>query len=76
MEKQELVQAVLAAHGGESGSTCTVCLGTYESGDQLRVLPCGHRYHVSCVDRCPVQTRLLSLNPTLIPTNQGCQTQA
>jgi len=51
MEKSELVAAVLAAHGGNSGSTCSVCLGSYESGDRLRVLPCGHRYHVECVDK-------------------------
>lgn len=51
LEKSELVAAVLAARGGESGSSCSVCLSSYEDGDELRVLPCGHRFHTECIDR-------------------------
>ncbi|KAL7753567.1 hypothetical protein RI367_001342 [Sorochytrium milnesiophthora] len=29
---------------------CTVCLGDYEDNEQLRVLPCGHHYHLDCID--------------------------
>ena len=62
LEKKELVDAVLLARGGESGQTCNVCFDDFESGDGLRVLPCGHRFHVECVDkwlrsqslRCPL----------------------
>ena len=46
-----LVDAVLAARGGESGTQCFVCFEDYEKEDGLRVLPCGHRFHVECVDR-------------------------
>ena len=62
LEKKELVDAVLLARGGESGQTCNVCFDDFESGDGLRVLPCGHRFHGECVDkwlrsqslRCPL----------------------
>lgn len=51
VEKAELVQAVLKARGGDSGINCAVCLSNYTNGDELRVLPCGHRFHCDCVDR-------------------------
>jgi len=50
VEKAELVRAVLMARGGNSGISCAVCLGNYESGALLRLLPCGHRFHHECVD--------------------------
>lgn len=51
VEKAELVQAVLKARGGDSGISCAVCLSNYTNGEDLRVLPCGHRFHCDCVDR-------------------------
>eukprot|EP00929_Paragymnodinium_shiwhaense_P065093 TRINITY_DN32675_c0_g1_i3.p1 TRINITY_DN32675_c0_g1~~TRINITY_DN32675_c0_g1_i3.p1 ORF type:complete len:296 (+),score=61.54 TRINITY_DN32675_c0_g1_i3:111-998(+) len=50
VEKSELVNAVLRARGGDSGTSCSICLVDYEHGAQLRVLPCGHRFHCECVD--------------------------
>jgi len=34
---------------GQSES-CTICLGDYESDEELRLLPCGHCFHAECVD--------------------------
>ena len=30
---------------------CAVCQGEWEEHDKVRVLPCGHQFHKSCVDR-------------------------
>lgn len=41
--------------------TCVICIGSYETGQQLRLLPCGHDFHDICIDKwlkvsnsCPV----------------------
>ena len=49
-DKEQLCDAVLNA-GGSSATTCSVCYEDYDCGDTLRVLPCKHRFHQSCVDR-------------------------
>jgi len=30
--------------------TCPICLGDFEQGEKLRILPCHHQYHISCID--------------------------
>lgn len=51
VEKSELVEAVMKARGGESGLSCAVCIAAYSSCEEIRVLPCGHRFHCECVDK-------------------------
>ncbi|GAX84160.1 hypothetical protein CEUSTIGMA_g11583.t1 [Chlamydomonas eustigma] len=54
---------------------CTICLLTFEMGDRLRVLPCGHDFHQPCIDSwmrhhmtCPLCRNLLwTLLPTTLP---------
>ncbi|KAJ1259451.1 hypothetical protein BS78_10G156300 [Paspalum vaginatum] len=37
--------------GGEEAATCSVCLGAFQAGETVRLLPvCLHLYHVECID--------------------------
>ncbi|MCO5558703.1 hypothetical protein L7F22_012289 [Adiantum nelumboides] len=54
---------VLYGNGSEEfTTTCAICLEDYKQGERLRVLPCGHEFHVTCIDQwlttqrcfCPV----------------------
>ncbi|PWZ05021.1 RING-H2 finger protein ATL32 [Zea mays] len=36
---------------GEEAATCSVCLGAFQPGETVRLLPvCMHLYHVECID--------------------------
>ncbi|KAH9500017.1 hypothetical protein Btru_076172 [Bulinus truncatus] len=44
-----------------SASRCSICLHDYQIGDEIRILPCGHEFHKTCVDEwlkkaptCPI----------------------
>ena len=32
-------------------STCTICMGEYEDGEEQQILNCGHSYHKSCLEQ-------------------------
>ena len=36
---------------------CVVCLGEFEGGEEVRMLPCMHKFHAGCVDRWLEQNR-------------------
>ena len=48
LEKEELVEVVLSLRGDPM---CSVCFEQFVEDEYVRVLPCGHRYHIECVDR-------------------------
>ena len=58
-----IVKAKKIAHG-EEPQNCCICLEPMKEGQQLRLLPCGHRYHRKCADKwlkrkavCPMDKR-------------------
>ncbi|KAI8899454.1 hypothetical protein BC833DRAFT_585697 [Globomyces pollinis-pini] len=42
---------------GTTNEKCTICLDAYEEGESLRVLPCQHGFHKSCLDNWLVSYR-------------------
>ncbi|KAI8322169.1 hypothetical protein GQ54DRAFT_250110, partial [Martensiomyces pterosporus] len=42
-------------------ATCIVCIDDFVVGSKMRILPCGHNYHIECID--PWLTTKSSLCP-------------
>ncbi|KAJ1330686.1 hypothetical protein BSLG_009138 [Batrachochytrium salamandrivorans] len=54
----------------DEDALCVICLAEYEDREPLRQLPCGHHFHVECIDewlhvnaKCPLCVRDLEASP-------------
>ena len=50
LERRDLVSRLME-QVNSSGQTCAICSDDYVGGDALRVLRCGHKFHLECVDK-------------------------
>mmetsp|Transcript_43529 Transcript_43529/g.114891 ORF Transcript_43529/g.114891 Transcript_43529/m.114891 type:complete len:257 (-) Transcript_43529:208-978(-) len=58
--------------------SCVICLNEFETGDGVRDLFCGHRFHQACVDQwlavssiCPMRCSV-AMQATALRSAQGC----
>lgn len=67
MDASEIARLPVTEYKNDSNKTenefnsCRICLSDYEQGDQIRTLPCFHRFHQDCIDqwlqrdtKCPI----------------------
>lgn len=67
----------------EEDEACAVCLENYKEGENLRILPCKHEYHKSCIDpwllnhrTCPMcKSNILKSLGVDIPDNMSLSEQ-
>ncbi|KAJ2733040.1 hypothetical protein IW152_003363 [Coemansia sp. BCRC 34962] len=59
-DKQPCVGAEISVLKG-CIATCIVCIDDFIAGSKMRILPCGHNYHIECID--PWLTTKSSLCP-------------
>lgn len=54
LKSRELSRIPVAVYGGSDNilaTECPICLGEFEKGDRVRMLPqCNHGFHVRCID--------------------------
>ncbi|KAJ2217079.1 hypothetical protein EV179_000846 [Coemansia sp. RSA 487] len=50
VRKHSRSQSMTASDLENGLGSCPICLEEFEAGEQLRELPCFHRYHVICID--------------------------
>lgn len=49
-DRSKILQALQSADN-TSAKMCSICFNDYASGEQLKVLPCGHKYHKECIEQ-------------------------
>ena len=50
-ELQRLPTTIYKADESNGSTECHICMGDYETGDSLKILPCFHSYHGKCIDK-------------------------
>ncbi|KAE9591942.1 putative transcription factor C2H2 family [Lupinus albus] len=54
LKKHELMKIPVAVYGSGENikvTECPICLGEFEKGDKVRMLPkCNHGFHINCID--------------------------
>ncbi|KVI07059.1 Zinc finger, RING/FYVE/PHD-type [Cynara cardunculus var. scolymus] len=82
VKKRALKQFPVAVYGGGleiPATECPICLGEFEDGEKVRVLPqCNHGFHVRCIDvwlashsSCPTCRRSLVELPAVVAGRSG-----
>ncbi|KAG4138265.1 hypothetical protein ERO13_D07G124401v2 [Gossypium hirsutum] len=56
-----------------SNIRCYICLLEYEEGDSMRILPCNHEFHRTCIDNWlkEVHRRISPSYPGISSTSQA-----
>ena len=60
LSKQELSKIpfkIYAKYKYNGQDECSICRDNYQTGEQIKELPCGHIYHVNCIDKWLEQER-------------------
>lgn len=63
--------------GGGAGSTpseleeCRICLLEYEDGEEVKTLPCMHRFHSECIDRWLAESRQCPVCKTFVDARES-----
>jgi hypothetical protein len=55
LRETEIKNMAQASEGSQT--KCMICLEDFVAGQQLRVLPCFHRYHCDCIDHWLAMSR-------------------
>jgi hypothetical protein len=60
-EQLEICRHFTIRGGDDYEGECCICLAPFQANDQVRILPCSHSYHKSCIDQwfeqsilCPI----------------------
>ncbi|KAM7276872.1 hypothetical protein ACFE04_018738 [Oxalis oulophora] len=54
-------------HQTEDAAQCYICLVEYEEGDSMRILPCHHEFHRTCIDKWLKEIHRYELDLVLLP---------
>lgn len=50
-EFRDLPEEIFLSTSFEGDPVCIVCQCDYEEGDEIKILPCGHKFHTDCVEK-------------------------